>query len=123
MATALIADIDLAELADEPWLLREVGSGTREIFEEMIAAKLGAPRIKMELNRAEAIKQATADGHGLACISQLSVWREIENGSLATIKVANLPLKRHFYMIRHKSKYASRVLKQFSEFVLSHSCN
>ncbi|WP_330925107.1 LysR family transcriptional regulator [Candidatus Sororendozoicomonas aggregata] len=111
--------IALAELADEPWLLRESGSGTREVFKEMIVAKIGAPKIKMELNRTEAIKQATADGYGLACISRLSVCREIESGSLATIKVDDLSLKRNFYLIRHKSKYISRVLQTFSSYLLS----
>ena len=86
----------LSDLADEPWLLRESGSGTREVFDEVIATRLGAPKVKMVLNRAEAIKQAAADGQGLACISRLAVWRALRKNDLATINVSDLALKRHF---------------------------
>ncbi len=113
-------NVKLSDLADEPWLLRESGSGTREVFDEVIATRLGAPKVKMVLNRAEAIKQAAADGQGLACISRLAVWRALRKNDLATINVSDLALKRHFYLIMHKHKYRSGVLQQFSEFVLGY---
>ena len=113
-------NVTLDELADEPWILRESGSGTREVFDEVIAAKLGTPRVKMVLNRAEAIKQAAADGQGIACISRLAVWRALRKNDLATIGVKNLALKRHFYLIKHRHKYCSGVLERFSEFIIGY---
>ncbi|WP_263081415.1 LysR substrate-binding domain-containing protein [Endozoicomonas sp. Mp262] len=113
-------DVSLNELADDPWLLRESGSGTREVFDEVIATRLGEPKVKMVLNRAEAIKQAAADGQGIACLSRLAVWRALRKNDLATINVKDLALKRHFYLIMHKHKYRSGVIKKFSEFILSY---
>lgn len=113
-------NVNLAELACEPWLLRESGSGTREVFDELIAARLGEPRVKMVLNRAEAIKQAVADGQGLACLSRLAVWRALKKNDLAVIHVRGLDIRRHFYLMMHKYKYRSGVIKKLYDFILSY---
>lgn len=110
--------IDLLMLADEPWVLREPGSGTRELFDEVIASQLGTPRVGMILNRAEAVKQAVSDGLGVACISRIAARSMLESGHLATIDIAGLNLKRHFYLLMHKKKYHSSVFDSLCRFIL-----
>ena len=112
--------VSIKSLQKEPWVLREQGSGTREVFDEVIAPKLGVPEIKLVFNRAEAIKSAVAEGLGLGCMSKLAVWSALKAKTLAVIGVKELELKRCFYIVRHKRKYCSTVMTQFSNFVLSY---
>lgn len=111
--------IDLQDLRNERWILRESGSGTRELFDEVIASQLGTPSILMSLNRAEAIKQAVADGLGVGCISRLAVWRAVDGGLLSIINVRGLSLRRYFYLLLNKNKYRSGVVRKLQEFILS----
>ena len=111
--------VELSELGNEHWILRESGSGTRELFDEVIASQLTNPNILMSLNRAEAIKQAVADGLGIACISRLAVWRAVEGGLLSIINVSDLSLKRHFYLLLNRNKYRSGVVQKTIDFILS----
>lgn len=96
------ANIPLSAFANEQWILRESGSGTRELFDEAIASQLSSPRVAMILNRAEAVKHAVGDGLGIACISQLATTFALKSGLLTTLDVEGLNLKRHFYLLSHK---------------------
>ena len=111
--------VELKDLKDEGWILRESGSGTRELFDEVIAAQLVNPRILMSLNRSEAIKQAVADGLGVACISRLAVWRAVSGGLLSIINVSDLSLKRYLYLLLNRNKYRSGVVQKITDFILS----
>lgn len=110
--------VELHELKGENWILRESGSGTRELFDEVIASHLGNPKILMSLNRAEAIKQAVADNLGVGCISRLAVWRAVNGGLLSIINVRNLSLKRHFYLLLNRNKYRSGVVEKITNYIL-----
>ena len=111
--------VELKDLKDEQWVLRESGSGTRELFDEMNATQLVNPNILMSLNRSEAIKQAVADGLGIACISRLAVWRAVNGGLLSIIHVRDLSLKRYFYLLLNRNKYRSGVVQKIVDFILS----
>lgn len=113
----------LQDLKDENWILRESGSGTRELFDEVIAAQLETPKILMSLNRAEAIKQAVADELGIACISRLAVWRAVNGGLLSIINVSDLSLKRYFYLLLNRNKYRSGIVQKITDFILTNRDN
>ncbi|KEQ16570.1 LysR substrate-binding domain-containing protein [Endozoicomonas numazuensis] len=110
--------VGLQALKEEEWILREPGSGTRELFDEVLATRLCTPNVIMSLNRAEAVKQAVMEGLGIGCISNLAVWRAKKAGLLSTIGVADLTLNRHFYLLLNRKKYRSGVIKKVSEFIL-----
>ena len=111
--------VELEELAEERWILRERGSGTRALFDEVLAVSLKTPPcMVMSLNRAEAVKQAVMAGLGVGCISHLAVWRAKKAGLISTIQVKELALKRHFYLLFNKRRYKSGVVQRFSDFVL-----
>ena len=111
-------EVPLSALTDELWILREQGSGTRELFDEMIAAQLESPRVAMVLNRSEAVKQAVSDGVGIACISRLAAKSSLHSGHMAIIGVTGLELKRHFYLLMHKSKYTSTIINRLCQFII-----
>jgi DNA-binding transcriptional LysR family regulator len=61
------------QLAQLDWIVREAGSGTREVFDTAMQAAGIQPRIRLTLSRQEAIKQAVVSGLGAGCLSQLSI--------------------------------------------------
>lgn len=109
----------VAQLSNEYWILREAGSGTRELFDEVIAPKLSPPLEVMILNRSEAIKQAVSHQLGIACISNIAVEGLIKVGSLSVINVCDLSLKRHFYLLSHRKKYMCSILQALRQSILS----
>ncbi|OED46607.1 hypothetical protein ACH42_03750 [Endozoicomonas sp. (ex Bugula neritina AB1)] len=111
-------NVTLGALSKETWVLREPGSGTRELFDEVIASRLGVPSVTMTLNRAEAVKQAVSDGLGIGCMSRIAARTAINRGILTTIDVSELNMKRYFYLLMHKKKYRSPVIESLCRFIL-----
>ncbi len=73
--------ISLNQLSKESWILREPGSGTREIFALATRGKIEPLNIKLELGNSEAVKQAVKKGFSLGCLSELAIASELSMGS------------------------------------------
>jgi LysR family transcriptional regulator for metE and metH len=96
--------VTLAALANEKFLLREPGSGTRTLMERLFAKHEVAPRVGTEFGSNETIKQAVMVGLGLAFISAHTVAAEIAAGWLSVLPVEGLPIVRQWYAVRAKQK-------------------
>jgi len=96
--------IALADLADEPFLLREQGSGTRLLMQRIFAAAGLSPNLGMEIGSNETIKQAVMAGLGIALISAHTVSVELRDGRLAAFKVEGLPIMRKWLVVRQSNK-------------------
>ncbi len=104
------------ELAEQRWLLREEGSGTRAVFLDYIKEKVPRLNIFMELGHTESIKSLLQGGSALTCVSALAVHEELKEGKLSKVDVKNFHCTRHFYAIYHKDKYRSDLFNKFLEF-------
>jgi len=104
------------QLAKMRWVLREEGSGTREIFLEYIKDKVDDLNIFLELGHTESIKSILKNRECLTCISKISVKKELAEGTLFQVKVKKFECKRNFVMIYHKEKYHSVLFSKFSSF-------
>lgn len=94
------SQVPLSRLAEEVFLLREEGSGTRAAVEEVFEVA-GVPlKVGMVLGHVEAIKQAVAAGLGLSVLSALAVQREVRYGTLAILDVEQFPIQRRWYIAR-----------------------
>ncbi|GEN24837.1 LysR family transcriptional regulator [Halomonas cupida] len=113
---AQLGTIDDEGLAREDWILREPGSGSREVLEAAVLPRVTRLRVRMELGQHEAIKQAVAAGLGLGCLSRLSVRGELERGELKVLS-HDLPLTRHFSLVWHPGRYRSPVWQAFKVFL------
>jgi DNA-binding transcriptional LysR family regulator len=109
--------IRIAELADEPFLMREQGSGTRIAVERVFGAKGVALRVKMELGSNEAIKQAVAGGLGLSIMSRHALHPLTGADQLVELAVQGFPIKRHWYVVTPRGKQLSVVARTFLEFL------
>ncbi|MCB1910190.1 MAG: LysR family transcriptional regulator [Rhodocyclaceae bacterium] len=106
-------DVAIEELADEAWILRERGSGTRETFDHAIRHVDATPAVRLELEHTEAIKRAVESGLGLGCISRLALKDAFRRRTLAPIEVPGLDLARHFHFVWHRQKYQSEATRAF----------
>jgi LysR family transcriptional regulator for metE and metH len=97
-------DIPLEELADEAFLIREEGSGTRALTLRLFANAGFAPRFGMEMGSNETIKQAVIAGLGIAVISAHTVAAELEHGRLVALDVEGLPIMRQWFTVKRQDK-------------------
>jgi DNA-binding transcriptional LysR family regulator len=109
--------IPFADLAEEQFLVRERGSGTRMTMERVFQARGTPLRIKMELGSNEAIKQAVAGGLGLAMLSRSTLNLDPSQKELAELDVEGFPIVRAWYVVRPKGKQLSVVAATFLEFL------
>jgi len=94
------SQVSLTRLAEEVFLLREEGSGTRAAVEGVFEVA-GIPlKVGMVLGHVEAIKQAVAAGLGVSVLSALAVRREVQYRTLAILDVEQFPIQRRWYIAR-----------------------
>ena len=111
------SQIPLARLAEEMFLLREVGSGTRAAVEELFEVA-GVPlKIGMVLGHVEAIKQAVVAGLGVSVLSEAAVMREVQYGTLAILHVEHFPIQRRWYIARLTEHLLLPSALEFIEFL------
>jgi LysR family transcriptional regulator, low CO2-responsive transcriptional regulator len=105
-------------LAQETFVIREPGSGTRSAMERFFADR-GLPlRTGMQMTRNEAIKQAVRVGMGLSVVSTLSIELEVETGRLVVLDVQEFPILRRWYLVHRRSKRLSPAAAAFRDFLL-----
>jgi DNA-binding transcriptional LysR family regulator len=86
-----------AELCREPFVVREVGSGSKSLVERALAARGLSVQPAMSLGSTEAIKRAVMEGVGVAIVSGLAVESEVATGRLAVLRVRDLAIDRPLF--------------------------
>jgi DNA-binding transcriptional LysR family regulator len=109
-------NISLEELAEEPFIMREHGSGVRDLIFRIFDAKGLRPNIRMELGSNEAIKYAIVGGLGLSVTSLHGLSLEGTDGPVTILDVEGFPILRHWYIVYPKGKELSLVAKTFLDF-------
>lgn len=112
--------VRFSELADQVFLMRENGSGTRIAMERLFAEKQTPLKVKMELGSNEAIKQAVAGGLGLAIMSRHALHPMTRSDGITELNVQGFPIKRSWYVVTPRGKQLSVVAQTFLEFLRTH---
>jgi DNA-binding transcriptional LysR family regulator len=111
-------NIPLSRIADEPFILREPGSGIRDATLKVFD-KLGRrPPVRMELGSNEAIKHAIVGGLGLSVQSLHTLTLEGPDGPVAILDVEGFPIMRQWYLVYPVGKELSLVAQAFLDFAL-----
>jgi DNA-binding transcriptional LysR family regulator len=105
--------LTLAQLAAAPWLLRELGSGTREAVDLAVLPYIHTFGEARVLGGSEAIKNAAAFGLGLSCLSRWVVDDLVRARRLVILDTRLPPLKRRLSLIWHREKTLSAGLGRF----------
>jgi DNA-binding transcriptional LysR family regulator len=117
--------VSLAELSEEPFIMREVGSGTLRIMEEYLRGPrskgLEPLNIVARLGTSTAIKEGIKAGLGISILSSRAVDTEIKAGILKALKVKGLSMFRSFHLIRDKRRIASPLCQAMLDFLISTS--
>lgn len=108
-------ELALRDLAGREWVLREPGSGTREIAESFLRRVPGV-RARIEMGGAEAIKRAVASGMGLALLSRHAVSDELASGRLCALRISRNPLRR-FHLLQVPGQHMSSLCRSFRDWL------
>lgn len=109
------------ELCSYPFILREKGSGTRELFDSSLLIHNLAVEPVWESISTSAIVEAVAENLGLTALPYRLVEKEIKRGRVRPVEVPGLSLTRNFYLLRHGGKYLSGAGEAFIRKVLDGS--
>ena len=118
-ALAKMRRIKPRQLAQETFLLREQGSGTRGVVERFFASHRMALPAHMEMDTNEAIKQSVQAGMGLGIISRHGIELELEAKRLIVLDVEHFPIVRHWHIVHRKGKRLSTASQAFKKFLLT----
>ena len=102
-----------AALQQATWLLREPGSGTREVADQMLLPYLGDYQRVRVLASSEAIKRAAAAGLGVACLSRWVVEEMLAGGRLRALATEIPQLHRQCYVVMHRARQRTPVMAEF----------
>ncbi|HXZ44448.1 MAG TPA: selenium metabolism-associated LysR family transcriptional regulator [archaeon] len=109
-----------SDLATQPFILRERGSGTRKTMEEALSAHDVDPaglRVVLEVSGNEAVRQALKAGVGISILSRRAVEDEIRHKMLAALRILGVKMVREFFLVTHKSRSHSPLAKAFVSFL------
>ena len=109
--------VTLAELAREPFIIREPGSGTRETTEEALQEAGLTYSPLMELASNGAIKRAVARDLGVSILSRYATSLELELGNLVELRVDGFPLRRQWHLCYPRDRRLGPVEEAFLRFV------
>jgi DNA-binding transcriptional LysR family regulator len=107
--------LNIEDLENQQWILREKGSGSRSFFFNQIGRKLSDYQISLELKSTEAIINSISAGLGIACISKVAARHALADKRLIQLTL-NMDMHRDYWLIWHKDRYQSPLLKTFIDF-------
>ncbi|PIC64146.1 LysR family transcriptional regulator [Sporosarcina sp. P13] len=107
--------IPLSELAEQTWIIRENGSGTRQVTDTMFARTKLAPKRVLEFGSTQVIKGTVKNGIGISYTSKVAVKEELEKGVIKALTIEGYKDARTFYYVTNKSQPSSKALELFIE--------
>ncbi len=117
--------MSLESLLQEPWIVREEGSGTRMAVELSLRKKgrsLKDFRVVMKMGSSSAVKEVAKAGLGLAFLSRRAAEEELRHGVLRPIHVRGMaPIPRFIYIVTHRGRTLSPIGSQFLRFLKAHA--
>ena len=105
-------------LQEQPFIVREHGSGTRAAMAAFFAEHRFEPHITMEMSSNETIKQAVMAGMGLSFLSLHTIGLEVRLGLLRVLDVEGTPIMRTWNIVRLQSKLLSPAAEAFRYFII-----
>ena len=116
---ASVKGLTKADLTGEAFLFREIGSGTRSLFDAFIGdTAIKSVQMAMELGSNETIKQAVIAGLGIALISAHTIAAEVADRRLVCLDVEGLPIVRRWFVINRTDLALSPTARAFRDFAV-----
>ncbi|KAF0567610.1 Transcriptional regulator YeiE, LysR family [Psychrobacter nivimaris] len=109
--------LSINQLAQLPLLVREAGSGTRQIIDEQLLKYLPNAEVVKAIHQSEAIKHMVSADIGLGCLSQHVIETELSTGTLVQVNVAGIDLSRTWWLVWHKARHQSPIWQTFIDII------
>jgi LysR family transcriptional regulator, low CO2-responsive transcriptional regulator len=116
-----LTKIPIERLNNEPFIMRESGSGTRQAVQKLLNLHDVGVKVRLELGSNEAIKHAIAGGLGISVLSKHTLISDGENGELAILDVEHFPIQRDWYVCYLAGKQLSVIADAFLQYLLEAS--
>ena len=113
-------NISVSELLSQPVIMREDGSGTRQMIEKHLLQNKISPsnlRMSLVLGSTEAIKSAVEHGMGVSILSHWTVRKEVQFGTIKTNTFRDIRFTRNFNIVFHKRGTLTNTAKDFFDFL------
>ncbi|MBI1747002.1 MAG: LysR family transcriptional regulator [Acidobacteria bacterium] len=124
-AWASVGRLQSGDIFKYPFIIRELGSGTRQAIEKKLSGikkKLSDLNIVAEVGSTTALKESVKTGIGIALISSLAVKNELNCGLIRTIPIMGIKRwTRDFFIVRDKRRSASPLCQAFLNVVLENT--
>jgi len=109
--------LTIEQLEQLPLLVREAGSGTRQIIDEQLLKYLPNAEVVKAIHQSEAIKHMVSADIGLGCLSQHVIETELVTGELVQVNVAGIDLSRTWWLVWHKARHQSPIWQTFIDII------
>lgn len=122
----IVDEISVREITSVPLLVREEGSGSRNLVESMKKEAGGNLNIVMESTSRQSLISACLAGMGLLILPESLLQEKLADKSLRKVHIRNADFVREYYLVRHKSKFQTKSMKCFREYVekeISHAAD
>lgn len=108
--------VDSDNIKEEKLIIREKGSGTREIIENYLNGKYIKYNVFMELGNSEAIIRTVKNGLGIGCVSIKCIENIYDDKEIHIFRLRGSIIKRNLYLITHKDKFITKNMKNFIKY-------
>ncbi|PEL08101.1 LysR family transcriptional regulator [Bacillus sp. AFS017336] len=109
--------LTMDEIENETWIVREEGSGTREATERLFEVLKIRPKNIVEFGSTQLIKEAVEAGMGITYLSELTIKKEKQLGTIDYLKVEGTPIQRNFSIITDKIELQTKSMELFIELI------
>lgn len=117
--------ISIEDLLTTAWVMREVGSGTRQQFEQALwrsGFEPAALTVILEVKNGEMVKSVVEQGIGAAAISDLIIAKELQLETLRSIQIKewldSTLLVRSFQLLKHRERFQTRISQAFEQLLI-----
>ncbi len=115
-------EVFIQEVIQEPFISRELGSGTLKSMEPYLqgAGLMGVDSLKIvaRLGTSTAVKEGVKAGLGISILSAVALETELKVGVLKALRLKGIPMFRYFYLIRDKRRTASPIGRCLMDFLI-----
>ncbi len=113
--------VRLDELSKERFIIREPESASRALTEKRVFQKHPDWRFRLQINHIDAIKSSLEEGLGISFISKRAIDRELQSGTLATVPVDGVDLRRSICMLTNAHKFGPKMAVRLAKHIADHT--
>ena len=118
-------EVLIQEVVREPFISREIGSGTLKSSEAYLQGaglkEVDSLKVVARLGTSTAVKEGVKAGIGISILSAIALDTELKAGVLKALRLKGIPMFRHFYLIKDKRRTASPIGRSLMEFLIAAS--